>query len=116
MLTCTTKTAMDSVLKQLWINYIKVKHAEDKNLVGNGTIEYDSLSDFTDDQIATLKIYGVKNGVIQKILGITTQYDNANKANNLDLWYIEEPPLELMTGVINYSIQSYNSEWSYDED
>lgn len=111
MLTCSTIAAIEAARKQAWINYVKIKHAEDKNLVGTGSVEYDSLGALSDDEIAALKIYGLKDNVIQKTSGLTTQYTAAQKAYNLEKWYIPKPSVELMNGIVDYTEEEFDLLW-----
>ena len=110
-LTFTTEQYAIDAQRQIWINYVKAQFAIDKNMIGTGTVEYDSLDGLTDDEIAALKKYGIKNGEICKLCGLTTKYADIKKAYYLTKWYFSEPDPSLMKGVTDYKEEPFNPDW-----
>jgi hypothetical protein len=110
-LTFNTEQKANDGQREIWINYIRAKFAEDKEMVGTGTEEFQTLDDLTDDQIAALKIYGYKDGTICKTHGVTLQYAQPTKAYELTLWFFTKPADALMTNVIDYTEQPLNPAW-----
>ena len=104
------QSAIDAA-KQIWINYVRAEFAKDKRMVGTGTQEFDTLDNLTDDEIAALKIYGLKHGEICKLCGLTEKYATPDKIYEVEKWYFTEPDLTLMTNVTGYQEEPFNPDW-----
>lgn len=111
-LTFTTQQSANDAAKQIWINCVRAAFAKDKAMVGTGTKEFDTLDDLTDDEIAALKIYGLKAGEICKGLGATEYYVIPNKAYEVEEWYFPEPDASLMTDVSGYTEKPFDPNWN----
>jgi len=110
-LTFDTEKKANEAAKQAWIDYVKEKHVIDKRLVGTGEVEYDSLDGLSDDEIANLKVYSIKNGEIMKKSGLTTNYSTPRKADKLDKWYFKKPPSKLAKNIKDATEEELNDEW-----
>lgn len=110
-LTFTTEQAGIKAQREIWINCVRSAFARDKEMVGTGTEEFDTLDNLTDDEIAALKIYGLKEGKICKLFGVTENYSIAKKAYEIEEWYFFEPDISLMTNVTGYEEKPFNPNW-----
>lgn len=111
-LTFTTEKKRNDAQRQIWINCVRAAFAKDKAMVGTGTKEFDTLDDLTDDQIAALKIYGLKEGRICKVIGVTENYSMPKKAYEVEEWYFPEPDASLMTNVSGYTEKPFDPNWN----
>ncbi len=111
-LTFTTEQLAINAAKRIWINCVCDAFAKDKAMVGTGTKEFDTLDGLTDDEIAALKIYGLKEGKICKLLGATERYVTPNKAYEVEEWYYPEPDVRLMTNVVGYTEKPFDPNWN----
>lgn len=110
-LTFTIEQLAIDANKRIWINCVRSAFAKDKQMVGTGTKEFDTLDDLTDDEIAALKVYGLKEGAICKLFGVTENYAQVKKAYEVEEWYFIEPELSLMTNVTGYQEKPFNPNW-----
>lgn len=106
----TEQKAIDAE-RQIWINYVKSQFNINKNIIGTGNVEYDSLDGLTDNEISNLVVYGIIKNEISKNEGVTTSYVLIKKAYQSEKWYFEKPLEELMIGVVDYTEEEYSIEW-----
>lgn len=111
-LTFTTEQLAIAAQKRIWINCVCAAFAKDKRMVGTGTKEFDTLDDLTDDEIAALKIYGLKEGEICKLVGVTEGYSVIKKVYEVDERYFTEPDPSLMTNVTGYTEKPFDPKWN----
>lgn len=114
MLTFTSEARAQAAKDAVWVNYIRQKAAEGDNLVGLADDPKTSaqVAAMADAEVKNLLIYGFRGARPQKdISGGASGWASHLKVYNQDLWFMEEPPQELMAGVENYSIQAFDPNW-----
>jgi hypothetical protein len=110
-LTSSIEANIAAAEQRVFINMVKFRAAQGPDFVGDGTISYGDLSGLTDAQIAALKIYDTRAGVLYPHKPGVTKYSPVYKANGIDKWLILKPDAVYMTDVIDVMEEAYNENW-----
>jgi hypothetical protein len=114
MLTFTSEAFAIAAREKVWANYVRKIAAEGDGRVGLENTPYTSaqVEALSDSEVKNLKVYGFRSSAEKDVAnGLTESWDIYLKVYDQNLWFMSEPPAELMTGVENYSIQALNPEW-----
>lgn len=108
-LTFLSEAAAIVAEKQIWVNIIKDIVLDQDVIDLEGNI-WEDLSGMDDSQISQLRIKGVREGFLADN-GNTISYSYIYKVHEGDKWYLPKPPPALMTGVIDYQIETFSNDW-----
>ena len=97
--------------RQIWINVVKDQVAAGVLAKDGEGQFYDNLQGLSDDQIAALRLCGVKEGDFRRDNGTTISYGDATKAYDLQKWYMQKPPVEYLFNVMGYVEENFDPEW-----
>jgi hypothetical protein len=100
---------------KIWCNLLLSYSDNTEKLVGNGEGNDYYLSEIEtmpEHTLCDLKMYGKRVGEIQNTTAFTLRWDfQYNRLDDPTKWVIVKPSDDLMTGVINYTIEQSNPSW-----
>ena len=106
-----TQAKADAAAEMLWYNYIISIANNDEPVVINGQQYYLSeLEQMTEMEVCALKVCGHKDKILQTQSGLTVRYVVPRERYDLPgNYFFTKPPVELMTGVTDYTELTYDS-------